>query len=126
MVGRAEKVNPRAAAGAAEAAGHEVDVSVARSREIVHRNPFFIFATSARRSVERRHPGGAIIIGTKHLDGADAEAEGGEVDAAGCVIGGNHRLASFAARIGWQGPTIGKCVATIGGARKSGKLVCPT
>src|SRR5262249_58004172 len=112
---RAEKVNPWAAAGTAEAAGHEVDVTVARSREVVHRNPFFILATPARRSVDRGHPGGAIIIGTKHLDGAETEAECGEVNAAGCIVAREHRVACGAARIGWQASTIGKRSATIGG-----------
>src|SRR5262245_18839915 len=126
MVRRAEKVNPRAAAGAAEAAGHEVDVTVARSREVVHRNPFFILGTPARRSVDRGHPGGAVIIGTKHLDGSDAEAEGGEVKTAGCIVAREHRVACVAARVGRQGSAIGKCGAAICGPRKSGELVGST
>src|SRR5262245_52178960 len=121
MVRRAEKVNTWSGA---EAARQEVDITVARSSEVVHRNPFFILATPARRSVDRGRPGGAIIIGTKHLDGADAEAEGGEVNAAGCIVARHHRVACVAARVGWQCPTICKRGAAIGGSRKSGKLVC--
>src|SRR5262245_46569539 len=123
MVRRAEKVNTWSGA---EAAGHEVDVTVARSREVVHRNPFFILATPARRSVDREHPGGAIIIGTKHLDSADGESEGGEVNAAGCIVARQHRVACVDSRICWQGSTISKRGAAIGGSRKSGKLVGST
>src|SRR4029434_5047810 len=65
-------------------------------------------------------------IGTKHLDGASAEAEGGEVKAASCIVARKHRVACVAARIGWQGSTIDIRGATIGGSRKSGKLVGAT
>src|SRR5262245_15115856 len=107
----------------AEIAADQVYIAITGPGEVVNRDPFLVLAGSAGRAIDRRHPGGAIVIGAKHLDGVDAETQGGEVKASGCIIARKHRVACIAARIGWQGSTIGKRGATVGGSRKSGKLV---
>src|SRR5262245_23574000 len=106
-----------------EIATDQVYIAITGPGEVVNRDPFLVLAGSAGRTIDRRHPGGAVVIGTKHLDGFGAEAEGGEVNAAGCIVARKHRVARVAAWIGWQGSTICKRGATIGGSRKSSKLV---
>ena len=120
MIGGAEHIDARSRT---ETARDQVDVAVAGAGKVVHRHPLLVFGRPARRAVDRRRPGHPVVIGAEHLDGADAEAEGGIVDPAGGFVAGQHRVAGIPAGIGGQGAPVGEGGPTIEGVGPAGELV---